>query len=402
MSQTAEMPAATAPDRAEMIRRAQSLIPALKARAEAADNNRRVPDETIRELLDLQLLQMLAPRRYNGLEMDFPTFVDCVTEVGRGCGSSAWVFTILGVHHWIGSLFGAKVQDEIYGDKDHALWPLTFAGRGGDAVPVEGGYRVTGHWGFASGVDFSDWVGVSALIQKEGAKEPDDRLHLIVPKSEVEVIDTWHVSGMRATGSRDVVAKDVFVPAHRTLTQGDILNYRSPGLAVHPDYAALKIPFYGVMVAAVMGPPLGIAKGVLDEFLAYTQSRVAFRGPNQLDRQSIHVKVGLASAKIAAAEALCRNVMREMQDTAEAGDYATPEQRMRWRRDSAYLVQLCAEAVDMIVATAGARAQHQSSPFQRAQRDILTMRSHVILDLDPALELYGRELLGLPPISLQF
>ncbi len=387
----------------ELRSRALSLVPAIRSRALQVDANRRVADETITELLDAQILQMLAPQRFGGPQADLVTFLDVGITLGTACGSTSWLFGILGCHHWILSHFPLEAQQELYGAKNHALWPLSFSGKGGTARAVDGGFIVSGRWGFCSGIDFSNWIGAGVLLEKENPHDLKDRFNVIIPREQGEVIDTWFTSGMRGTGSRDFVAKEVFVPAHRVLGQEAIQEGTTPGAAaLRKEYPLSAAPFYGVLLSAVMCPVLGITRGVIDEFVTTNRNRVGFRGRIPAERPAIQMKIGSAQTRYDAVHRMVRALFEECQEVIAKGDTFTAEQRLRQRRDAAYAAHVCTEIVDDLVSSAGAGAQMQSSYFQLAQRDIHTIRTHVVLDVEEAMELYGKHMLGQSITSVRY
>lgn len=379
---------------ADLVARAEAMIPRLRERAFVADKARHVPDETIREMLDAKILQMLAPKRFGGAQESLTTFLDTGIAIGRGCGSSSWLFGILGCHHWILGHFPLATQEAMYAGKDFALWPLSFSGKGGTAREVDGGYIVSGQWGFCSGIDQSDWVGGAAMLDKENPDDLKDRLNFVVPKSEVEVVDTWFTAGMRGTGSRDFIAREVFVPRERVLSQAILQEGRTPGAAALPEYPALAAPFYGVLLAAVLCPVLGLAWRAIDDFTAFTRERVGFRGMQHQTRASTQITIGTAHTRFEAIHRMARAMFLEIDGQVREGRPFTAEQRLRQRRNACYIADEAVKLVDLMVGGSGARGQHETSGFQLIQRDIHTIRTHVVLDMEEAMEMYGRHLLG--------
>lgn len=395
--------ASIAPSSADLVARATALIPAIRARALTVDAERRVADETIAELLDANVLQMLAPRRFGGPQADLVTFLDAGIEIGRACGSTSWLFGILGCHHWVLSHFPLAAQEEMYGSRNYALWPLSFSGKGGTARPVEGGFIVSGRWGFCSGIDFSDWIGAGVLIDKPDAHDLHDRYNVIIPRAEGEVIDTWFTSGMRGTGSRDFVANEVFVPEHRILGQAQMQSGDTPGFAaLGAEYPALSAPFYGVLLAAVLCPVLGITRRVIDDYTQATRDRAGFRGLKPAARPAVQMKIGEAMARYDAVHRMVRAMFEKIDRLAARGESCTVEQRLRQRRDTAFAAQICVEIVDDLVSRAGAGAQGQSSHLQLGQRDVHTIRTHVVLDVEEAMELYGKHVLDQDLASVRY
>jgi 3-hydroxy-9,10-secoandrosta-1,3,5(10)-triene-9,17-dione monooxygenase len=390
------------PTMQELIERARKLLPSLKARAFEADKARRVPDESIRELIDAQLFQLLVPRRFGGFELGFTSVADVGLELARGCGSTAWLYCLLCNHHWILAQYPLQAQEELYGANHHAFFPQTVSGRGGIAKAVDGGYRISGQWSFATGIDFSDWVSGTVSLDKDNPHPLEDRLNFLARKSEVTLIDTWFTSGMRATGSRDFLMEEVFVPSHRVVSQADMLAGRTPGRRALPEYITLGAPYFSVLLSAVLGPLLGLTLRTIEEFTAYTKARVGIGGINHAARSSTQIKLGYAQARYDAMYRVTRAIFEEMELALANGQKILAEQKIRNRRDAAYVGDECTKIVDYLIASAGSRGQHESSPFQLIQRDVHTIRTHIVFDLEDATEAYGRQMLGLPIDVLRF
>ena len=393
---------ASAPSARELIERARKLAPQLKARAFDADKARRVPDESMRELIDAQLFQILVPRRFGGFEQRFSNVLDVGLELARGCGSTAWLYCLLCNHHWILAHYPLEAQEEVYGGNNHAFFPQTVSGKGGTATPVDGGYVISGQWAFATGVDFSDWVSATVSLDKKDPHPLYDRLNFIARTSETEIIDTWFTSGMRATGSRDFVLKEVFVPKRRVVSQADMLGGKTPGRQALPEYVMLGAPYFSVLLSAVLGPLLGLTLRTIEDFTAYTKGRAGIGGINHASRSSTQIKLGAAQARYDAMYRVARAIFEEIEDALTKGQKISAEQKIRNRRDAALVGDECTKIVDYLICSAGSRAQTDGSAFQLIQRDVHTIRSHIVFDLEDANEAYGRQMLGLPIDVLRF
>ncbi len=382
---------AEAPGEDVLVQRARALVPVLRERARLGDEHRRLPQETIDDLLDAGILQMMAPRRFGGSEASLATFFDVGVALAEGDGSTSWLFGILACHHWILAHFPVETQERLYGDRNHVLFPLTFSGKGGTARRVDGGYQVDGHWSFASGIDFSKWVG--ALAKVEGGRD-DETVNLLIPIDQVELVDNWYMSGMRGTGSRDFIVRDVFVPEELTLPQDSLMSGKTPGAAELSGYAGLRTPLHVVLQLATAGAAFGLARHAIDAFVEFTKSRSGYGGIDHRARGSTQIRIAAAMARWDAFHDRVRSQFAGVDEVVAAGGKLTPEQRLRLRRDAAVGAAECSAIVNDIVGASGARAQHASSPFQLIQRDMNTVRTHVILDTDDAFELYGKHVLG--------
>jgi 3-hydroxy-9,10-secoandrosta-1,3,5(10)-triene-9,17-dione monooxygenase len=385
-----------------LIERARKLALPLKSRAFEADKARRVPDQSIRDLLEAELFQLLVPRRFGGFEQRFTTVLDVGLELARGCGSTAWLYCLLCNHHWILAQYPLEAQEEVYGGRSHAFFPQTVSGKGGTAKAVTGGYIVNGRWSFATGLDFSDWVSGTVSLDKDNPHPLHDRLNFIAQTSEAEVVDTWFTAGMRATGSRDFMLRDVFVPSHRIVSQADMLSGKTPGRQALPDYVMLGAPYFSVLLSAVLGPLLGLTLRAIEDFVSYTKSRVGIGGINHSNRSSTQIKIGYAQARYDAMYRVARAIFEEVEDALDKREKISAEQKIRNRRDAAYVGDECTKIVDYLISSAGSRGQSEGSFFQLIQRDIHTIRTHIVFDLEDATEAYGRQMLGLPIDVLRF
>ena len=192
-------------------------MPVLRERAPRAEELRRIPDDTINDLHASGLFRMLQPRRVGGSELSYEAIVERTAIIGRGCGSTAWVLANLANHHWMLALWPRDAQNEIWGESADALVGSALMFPAGHAERDGHGYRLSGHWKFSSGIDACDWCMLGGIVASAEGEMPEYHVFL-VPKDDYQIIDTWHVAGLRGTGSKDVEVKEVFVPAHRALT----------------------------------------------------------------------------------------------------------------------------------------------------------------------------------------
>ena len=396
MRQGSDAERATAANREELIERAKELVPTLRERAAKAEELRRLPDETVRDFHDTGLFRMLQPARFGGAEMDYGILIDIDAQIGRACGSSAWVLANLASHHWMLAMWPEQAQHEVWGQSPDALIASGFIFPAGRATAADGGYWLTGRWPFASGIDHSEWVMLGALVHSEREDvEPEYRMFL-APKSDLEVIDTWYAAGLRGTGSNDVAAQDVFVPEHRTLAVADSLGGGAPGSVLNPA-PVYRLPILALFSFVVGSAALGIAYGALETFVEVTRSRVAsYSRAKVAGYASVQLKVAEAAALVDAAELLMHRGCAEVMRISEAGGVPTIEQKVRYRRDGAFATSLCTRAVDLLFAASGGGGVYDRNPIQRAFRDVHAASAHIALSWDVAGTLYGRVALGLP------
>ncbi|RSN71790.1 acyl-CoA dehydrogenase family protein [Actinomadura sp. WAC 06369] len=369
--------------------RVRALAPALSDRARAAEEARRLPDETIADLAATGLFGTLVPKRFGGAELGFATMAAACREAGAGCASTGWLSAIYTLHNWMVALFPEKAQEEVWAERPYALIPCTLA-PSGTAEPVDGGHTVTGRWSWGSGVMHADHVMVLALVTAGGGIEP--RLFLL-PRADVAVHDVWHTSGMRGTGSNDIEVAGAFVPAHRSVPLADLAEGRSPGSRVHPG-VPYRTPLVPVFALAGAAPVLGTAEGVLARFRARMEGRVmSYTGERQRDLMSGQIRLAAATADLRAARLLLEDAL----GAASGDDAADLRRRANARLAAAHVVATARRVVNDLCGAAGASTQLIDSPFQRAQRDVNTISGHVVFDPDASYALWGKIELGLDP-----
>jgi 3-hydroxy-9,10-secoandrosta-1,3,5(10)-triene-9,17-dione monooxygenase len=220
---------------------------------------------------------------------------------------------------------------------------------------------------------------------------------LMLPRSHYEIKDTWFVSGLRGTGSKDIVVDNVFVPEHRTVSVPDVREGRAPGRKIHhtPNY---RIPLYSILVFGLASPIIGMAQGALEAFEDRMRHEVASRDGSKLaEIQSIQIRLGEAAAEVWAARSIMRQDCQEIFHRAKRREMPSMDDRVRYRRDQAYAARLSVRAIDRLFEVSGGRALFDSSPIQRFHRDAHAASHHVGIAWDTLAEQYGRVRLGLQP-----
>jgi 3-hydroxy-9,10-secoandrosta-1,3,5(10)-triene-9,17-dione monooxygenase len=380
----------------ELVGQARHLVPVLRQRAGETEKLRRIPDATLAELQDAGLFRLFQPARYGGTEAPLRAFIDIGGTLGRGCGSTSWVYNNLVVHNWMLGYWPVQIQDEIWNADPKALIGSSFVFPAGRAEKVAGGYRLSGKWPFSSGIDASSWMMLAAPVSGGDGKAPEPRF-LVVPKGDYRAIDNWHAMGLAGTGSKDVTVDNIFVPEYRTLAAADSKGGPHPGSSANPG-ALYKLPWYALFGFVNGATALGIAQGAVEEFTAATRARVATATGRQLaDLATMQLRVAEAATQIDAAETLMLKDCDEAMRIAEAGKLAGMDDKTRWRRDAAFAVRLTIKAIDLLFAGAGGAAILDSHPLQRALRDAHAAQGHIGLNWDANGTMYGRVALGLDP-----
>lgn len=370
-----------------LLDRAAALVPVLRQRAPEAERLRQLPQETVDDLRASELVRLGNPERFGGHNAWYYTMFETSMELARGCPSTAWCYAVWSVHTWWVGHFPEQAQLEFFANGPDVLASSALNVREGRAEAAPGGYRVSGHWTFSSGCDAATWVFVAA-------PGPNGPLWFLLPRRDYQIVDNWYVAGMRGTGSKDVVAEDVFVPAHRSLDITAASDSDMTGWELHHrlSYRAPMRVLTGWDLAA---PIVGMAQGAID---AFTERYAATAGtPRSADAVSLQLRLAEAAAEVQAARLLHRGSIERILAKAEAGEPFSPLERAGYARDKAFTVQLCGRAVNRLYEASGGRGAHDSDPMQRFHRDIHVASHHGSLQWDLAAEDYGRQALGLEP-----
>jgi 3-hydroxy-9,10-secoandrosta-1,3,5(10)-triene-9,17-dione monooxygenase len=378
---------------AEALERARALVPALRRRAAEAEEARQLLPETEADLHRSGLLRFAQPRRWGGMELDYVALFDIPAEVGRGCTSTAWSVANLAIHHWMLALYDERAQAEVWSDNPDALIASGIAYPQGSAQRVDGGLVISGHWNFSSGVDGSHW-NMLAVTVREG-QQVVDHCMCLVPRADFQVVDDWQVLGMRGTGSKSVKAKDLFVPAHRALSMYLARGGADfPGAKTNPN-PAYRVPLSGMGSHCISGAAVGNARAALElSCEAVGERSTNYTAARMREFQTVQLRVAAAGARVDAARLIVRNDCLESQAIAEAGREPTLEEKLRWKRNVAYAVQICTEAVDSLHAMAGAKGIYDHYPIQRLFRDAHSLMGHIGFSWDAQGAPWGLVALG--------
>ena len=384
----------TAPPRSELLQRATQLVPLLRGNAEAGEQLRRLPDETVEALTEAGILRLRLPARYGGYEADARTLVDVISELATGDGSTAWTVAVWAISSWVIGLFPDEVQDEIFATPDvrvsGILSPTAMA------VPTDGGVVVNGKWAFNTGSQQSQWNTNAAILA--GPDGPPQPVMVAIPMSDLHSVDDWHTMGMRASGSVTTIAEDVFVPQARVLPMGPVLQ-GARGTNGNADLPMYQVPFMPVACATVAAVVAGLARAARDAFFDRLPGRkITYTSyENQSEAPLTHLQVAEATTKTDEAVFHARRIAEQLDVKGAAGAEWTLEERARARLDLGAACQRAKEAVDVLATASGGSSIFHSVPIQRIERDVKVLNLHAIMHPNTNLELYGRILCGLEP-----
>ncbi|RQR41427.1 acyl-CoA dehydrogenase family protein [Burkholderia sp. Bp9142] len=378
---------------ATLIARAEALAPTLAGRAAQADAQGRIPAETIADMQDAGFFKVLQPKRYGGYELDPQAFFDIQMALARGCMSTAWVYGVVGVHNWQLALFDARAQQDVWGKDPATLIASTYMPVG-RVSPVDGGFRLSGHWKFSSGSELCEWVFLGALVPPAVAGQPPEYRTFLLPKSDYRIQQDWDVLGLRATGSHDIVVDDVFVPAYRTHKAIDGMMGTSPGLAVN-DAPLFRLPFAQIFVRAVCTSCIGALQGALDDFTGYAATRVsANSGAKTTDDPGAQSACANAAVAIDEMTVLLKRNFAELMASVTGGPAVSIERRVHFRYQSAQVAERCAQAANALLRYAGGNGIYHRNPLVRRFLDLHAARAHYANNVDRFGQNLGAVMLG--------
>jgi alkylation response protein AidB-like acyl-CoA dehydrogenase len=357
-------------DERAMLGRAPALIPRLAERAPAAAAARQLPQQTIAEYREAGILRILQLRRFGGLQGRFSLFSRIVEELTHGCASSAWVYAVLAEHQWIIAQYPEQAQIDIWGDDPEAVASSSLAPRAA-AKPVPGGWRLTGRYTFSSGCDYAQWAIIGAFLGQAG--DPRSVAYLLVPLSEVEIVDDWQVLGHLGTGSKSLLLHDVFVPEHRCVMVSDLFAGTPPGALVHPEYPVLRAP-RGFLVSYSLRPVcIALGRRALDITCRSLAGRVS-RGVTRLaESEVVQMAIGEAAAAIDVATLLLHTGREASTAAVSSGRKIAAAEALRARRDMTFAQHQVGWALERLCELSGARWVYDTDPLQQIRRDVMTI-----------------------------
>jgi indole-3-acetate monooxygenase len=361
------------------------------ARADEIDRARTFPADLFDELEATGAFRICGPRRFGGLELTLEQANELVYEGARGTGSMGWLMMV-GVSQSIGGgLYPEKTVEELYG-MDHPPRTRGVIAPRGVAVPVEGGYLVSGQWPFASGGPNPDIVSAHCVILESGAPRisPDgdpETLMAMMPASEVRFLDTWHTIGMRGTDSCDIAANEIFVPESKT--------FRLLTAQTCFDTPAARLPLRVALSFSHCALALGIAQGALDDIVALSKTKTASMNPRQrlCDDVLFRHELGQMYVKLEAAKSFLDGFTAKAWRVGAEKRQLLPEETLTGRLMAGYVTGQATAIVDWAYTRAGSASVYDGSSLQMRLRDIHVATQHASCHTDP-YRLLGAVLLG--------
>lgn len=379
--------------REDLLDRARALVPFLAEKADETERNRTMLPEVQDRLTEAGLFRIMQSPYLGGYGLDLTTHLAVAAELARGCGSTAWIQSLIGNQNAHVSWYGAEAQDEV-----RATAAPLFAGlvMGPPVIAerVAGGVRLDGRWPYVSGADQASWLMLSA-------RDPEDHarvLTCLLPRSDGTVDDDWYAMGLRGTGSKSVLLDNLFVPDHRVLCFREAERTGAPGAAVRPGSLYIGAPNGIIFAMVVAAPAIGLAAAAIEAYKDRLKSRWSARMPSsQTEWPASQARLGRAQSRwLVARESMLRNA-DALTAQVEQGEEVTTEQRAFYRMAVVEVVSQCTAIVYDLFCDSGTGAALDGSVLQRVFRDIHTLRSHFMIMPDIAAENTGRIQLGLDP-----
>ncbi|MCX2981864.1 flavin-dependent monooxygenase [Halieaceae bacterium IMCC14734] len=361
---------------ASLLQAARDMVPTLRERASECEALGKLPEATVEDFQRAGFFRICQPARWGGFELDPQVFFDVQMTLAEGCMSSAWVLGVVAIHNWQLALFDDRAAAEVWSDDDSVLISSSYMPVG-KVTRVEGGFQLSGRWGFSSGSKHCQWAFLGAVCPPLDSSDPPDMRTFLVPLADYTIEENWDVMGLQGTGSHDIIVNDAFVPEYRTHKALDGLNCSSPGNQVN-EAALFQIPFGQIFVRAVSSSSIGALQGAIDCYRQVMGVRVGINDGKRAAEDPV-AQQALADAAIVVDQqklVLHRNFDR-MMEAVRSNQPLTMDERVKMRYDSAAVSDACVSAMDNLLGCCGASGMFLSHPLNRYFRDLHSGRGHV-------------------------
>jgi alkylation response protein AidB-like acyl-CoA dehydrogenase len=364
----------------EVVSRVAEIAPRLAAAADETERLGRLSDESVKLVREAGVMRLLQPADFGGYAAHPRDFAEAVMAVAAQCGSSGWVCGVGGVHPWEMALMDRKLQAEVWGGTPDTWIASPYAPQG-IATPVDGGYTLRGRWNFSSGTDHCEWIFLGALVGGPDGKPamPPKSMHVVLPRADYTIVeDSWDVIGLSGTGSKDIIVKDAFIPAYRTIDFEDVAAGEVAAERAGRTETVYRLPFWTMFPLGITAAVVGIAEGALAAHLNYQRDRVTAMGTRIRDDPYVLSAISEAAAEISASRIQLLDGISRLYDLAESGQEISFADRAFVRRNQTRCAWRAVAAVDEIFARSGGNAVRRSNPVQRFWRDAHVGLQHAI------------------------
>ncbi|MCL5041292.1 MAG: acyl-CoA dehydrogenase family protein [Gammaproteobacteria bacterium] len=378
----------------EMLDAARKLVPVLRERAEQADRELKIPDETVADMQEAGLFQAMQPKRFGGYEMDPRAFFDIQMILAEGCMSTAWIYGVMGVHPWQLARYPVEAQEEVWGDDPKTLVGSTYMPVA-KVTEVDGGYKISGRWGFSSGSEHCKWTLLGGIIPPDANGEGSEHGTFLVPRSDYRIERNWDVLGLRGTGSHDIVIDEAFVPFHRVQRTNNTSMEATPGRQVNTS-PLFAIPFAQVFTRAVSSSCLGALQGAINAFRDNAAKHIGKHGAKTAEDPLAQEVVADAMLTLDSLKLVLERNFEHLWELAERGEFPEVETRLLYRYQSAHVTNVCADKVSQLLRCMAASGLYNTNPVARIFRDLHQARGHISNNVAAFGRAYGAVQLGLP------
>lgn len=380
-------------ERDTLVERARALVPALAERAQHCEDLRQLPEESLRDFVDAGFYRILQPAKYGGFEQSPMTLYEVIIELARGCPSSAWTLGLVALHNWEVGLLDPRVAEDLWGENPEARYSSSYAPTGRVEM-IDGGYRLSGRWAFSSGCDHCQWAMLGASgAERGGAPDP---ISLLVPRSDYEIVDTWHVAGLKGTGSKDIVVADAFVPGHRVHHLADSYVMSDPGREAFTA-RCYQYPFGLVFGQCLTAVTMGIALAAHDLCTEQLGRRLgAFDGRPMTEDPLNLRRLSDVHAQLSGNRLRFDRTFERMDEHLDRGEPIPVELRAELHWNIQSVAQSNAELVSVYFKLFGGGGLRLSNPMQRYWRDIHAACNHAFLNADKGATNFGGVQVGAP------
>ena len=374
---------------AELVARARAMQPVLRERAERAEAERHVPRETVAEFKKAGLIRMTQPRRFAGAAMGWDTLCEVAQTLAAADGAQAWIQAIMADHAVILGTWDDRAQNDVWGADPDAAMSASLDPKG-IAKPCDGGFMFSGTFAFSSGVDHADWVICGGFVVEDDKRSGPH--FFLLPRADIRIVDDWFTAGLEGTGSKTFEVAEVFVPAHRMLDGPSARAGRAVGANLD-DAPVYRLPRGGLTPTVFAALSVGMAQGLLAEWLKYTASRVSRDGAMG-GHPASHIVAGEASAKIASAEALYLTTIRDAMRRVGEGETLSDSYILQAKRNASWAARVALEAGTLLFNNGGGRAIFTANAMQRQYRNLVAAAAHYSIQWETNAMACGKDLIA--------
>jgi alkylation response protein AidB-like acyl-CoA dehydrogenase len=383
---------ATTPSAEELVARIRELQPLLAKNSAQGEKDRRVVEESIQALTEAGVFRIAQPARYGGYQTSMRTMLDVSSAVAEADGGTAWVVTLCNVCAWMVGTFPERAQDDVWAGTPDAKVSGVLAPTA-ESVRVEGGFRVTGRWYYNSGSWHAGWAILGIPVVDEAGETVDQGLALI-PRTDLDLEETWFVAGMSSSGSNCLIATDVFVPDHRIVSVPPAIEGRYA--TEHTDETFYQSAFVPLLALVLAGPQLGLGRKALEIVRAKAATKAVSYTfyVTQADSVAFQLQIAEAAMMIDTAHLHAYRAADDIDRAAASGEYLDVLLRTRVRADTGWVLDHITKAIDMLLFAHGAGSFAEANPLQRIWRDSAVAARHAVTLPAVNYEVYGKALLG--------